>query len=105
MKKRSLRAAYPIAAIIVFAAALAWLILSLSGAAKQSRERQRQAVADSVENGITLCYSIEGEYPESLERLTESYGVVYDEDRFIVHYGYVGANIRPNVTVIGKGST
>lgn len=105
MKKRSLRAAYPIIAALVFAAALAWLVVSLSGAADSSRERQRQAVADSVENGITLCYSIEGEYPESLERLTESYGVTYDEDRFIVHYGYVGANIRPSVAVIQKGSS
>ena len=59
-------------------------------------------VRQSVENGVTLCYAVEGAYPESLEYLTESYGVVFDEDKYLVHYECFAANVRPTVTVIRR---
>ena len=65
-------------------------------------EERLEQVRQSVENGITLCYAAEGIYPESLEHLTGSYGVVYDESRYIVHYERFAANVRPTVTVIRR---
>lgn len=90
------------AAAAVFAAAVAWLVISLSNTRDASRENSLDAVKRSLENGITLCYSIEGAYPESLRYLTENYGVSYDTERYIVHYDSFAANVRPSVTVIEK---
>ena len=55
-----------------------------------------------MENGITLCYAVEGAYPENLEHLTENYGVVINEEKYLVHYECFAANVRPTVTVIRR---
>ena len=76
----------------LFALLIIWLVISINNAG-----------AAAVMNSASLCYSIEGEYPPSLEYLEENYGVQTDRGRYIVHYEYFGANIRPAVTVAEKG--
>ncbi len=90
--------------MLLFAALIVWFIAALSGAGTASEQQTLSAIKQSVENGITMCYSIEGAYPESIDQLTESYGVVYDAERYIVHYESIAANIRPAVTVIERKS-
>ncbi len=92
-----------IAAAVLFAALMLWFTAALSDTAEASERTELDSVKRSVENGISLCYSIEGAYPESLEYLTSGYGVVYDRDKYIVHYECFASNIRPAVTVIRKG--
>ena len=87
---------------MLFAALIAWFVTALSGAGTASGEQTLAEIKQSVENGITMCYSIEGIYPESIDYLRESYGVVYDAERYIVHYESIAANIRPAVTVIER---
>ncbi|MDE6032017.1 MAG: hypothetical protein K2G32_10390 [Oscillospiraceae bacterium] len=88
--------------MLLFAALIVWFIAALSGAGAASDEQTLTEIKQSVENGITMCYSIEGVYPESIDYLRESYGVVYDTERYIVHYESLAANIRPAVTVIER---
>lgn len=106
MKRFSrVKAAAPAAlGIVLFAAMIVWLILALGNASYASDEERLAQVKQSVENGITLCYAVEGAYPESLDYLTESYGVVFDEDKYLVHYECFAANVRPTVTVIQRES-
>ena len=88
--------------VLLFAALIIWFVSALSGAGNASDEQTLADIKQSVENGITMCYSIEGAYPENIEYLRESYGVVYDTERYIVHYECLAANIRPSVTVIER---
>ncbi|MDE7193648.1 MAG: hypothetical protein K2O14_06715 [Oscillospiraceae bacterium] len=90
--------------MLLFAALIVWFVAALSGAGNASEEQTLTEIKQSVENGITMCYSIEGAYPESIDYLRESYGVVYDAERYIVHYESLAANIRPSVTVIERKS-
>ncbi len=103
MKKKFSRYIIPAAAVIIFCLVLTWFFMAVSSTENASRTQQLEAVKRSVENGITLCYSIEGAYPESLEYLSENYGVHYDTERYIVHYNCFAANVRPSVTVVEKG--
>lgn len=89
----------------IFLALVVWLAAAIGNMHNANQKQKLEAVRSSVENGITLCYAIEGAYPESLEYLTESYGVVYDSESYIVHYGFFAANIRPNVTVMERTDT
>lgn len=89
---------------VLFAVMILWLVLALGNASRASESERLAQVKQSVENGITLCYATEGAYPESLEYLTQSYGVVYDESRYLVHYERFAANVRPTVTVIRRES-
>lgn len=89
---------------VLFAVMILWLVLALGNASRASESERLAQVKQSVENSITLCYATEGAYPESLEYLTQSYGVVYDESRYLVHYERFAANVRPTVTVIRRES-
>lgn len=103
MKKKFSRYIVPAAAVVIFCLVLMWFLIAVDSTENASRSQQLEAVRHSIEKGITLCYSIEGSYPESLEYLSENYGVHYDTERYIVHYNCFAANIRPTVMVAEKG--
>lgn len=91
-----------IVAIVLFAAVLCWFLAAVNNTQAASDAQRLEALKSSVENSITLCYSIEGAYPEDMDYLTEHYGLRYDKNRYVVHYDCFAANIRPNVTVIER---
>ena len=103
MKRYSLKnvMAYVIP-ILLFAAMLAWVIISLINTSRSAGRQEMAAVKSTLENGITMCYAIEGAYPPSLEYLSENYGITYDTSKFIVRYDRFADNIRPTVRVIER---
>lgn len=103
MRRNSIRAAIPgILGVALFAVMIIWLIAAVGNASAATDEERLEQVRQSVENGITLCYAVEGAYPEKLDHLTENYGVVINEDKYLVHYECFAANVRPTVTVIRR---
>ena len=101
MKKKNPNRLYILSAVL-FIAVAAWFVVSVNNADSAAGEKRAEAVYNSVMNGASLCYSIEGEYPPDLEYLEKNYGVRVDTDKYVVDYSYFGANIRPTVTVIEK---
>lgn len=77
-------------------------VLFLGKLRSETDRSELESVRGRIEKGITLCYSIEGAYPESLDYLEENYGVSYDSGKFIVHFLYAADNIRPTVNVIER---
>ena len=70
----------------------------------------RQAEDASRDEGVRLLeeallrvaihsYAVEGYFPESLDYITEYYGVYIDKTRFIVHYDVFAANLLPDIRV------
>ena len=103
MKRFSFKSALVyIIPIILFAAMLTWIIISLFNTSRSAGRQEQAAVKSTLENGITMCYAIEGAYPPSLEYLKENYGVTYDTAKFIVSYDRFADNIRPTVRVIER---
>ncbi|MDE6763319.1 MAG: hypothetical protein K2N26_05850 [Oscillospiraceae bacterium] len=101
MKKKNPNRLYILSAVL-FIAVAAWFVVSVNNADSAAGEKRSQAVYNSIMNGASLCYSIEGEYPPDLEYLEKNYGIRVNSDKYIVDYSYFGANIRPTVTVIEK---
>ncbi len=104
MKRLHINKLYLLSAAL-FIAVAAWFVISLNNADSAGNERQTEAVYRTIMNGAALCYSIEGEYPPSLEYLEENYGVRVDKSKYAIDYSYFGANIRPTVTVAEKGAS
>lgn len=103
MKRFSLKSALVyIIPIALFGIMLTWLIISLFNASESAGRQELAAVKGTLENGITICYAIEGAYPPSLEYLSENYGITYDTAKYIVRYDRVADNIRPTVMVIER---
>ena len=90
--------------IVLFAAIMAWLVISVGNAEESSGKKRSDAMYTTIMNSASLCYSIEGEYPPDIEYLESNYGVNIDRDRYVVHYEYFGANIRPTVTIVERGA-
>lgn len=103
MKRFSIKNALSyIIPILLFGAMLAWFIIAMNNTDDSTSRRELAAVKSTIENGITMCYAIEGVYPESIDYLAENYGLNYDKDRYIVRYDRFADNIRPTVNIIER---
>lgn len=87
---------------VLFAAVILWLIIGISNTDSAMDEQHLKNVKQSVMNGAVLCYSVEGFYPEDLGYLKDNYGLSYDENRYLVHYKYISAEICPTIMVYEK---
>ena len=89
---------------VLFAAMLAWFIIATANAASSTDKRELSALKTNIENSITMCYAVEGAYPLDVEYLCDHYGLIYDRDKYIVHYEGFASNIRPTVVILERGS-
>ena len=92
-------------AVITAELTLGILLLSqaaVSGIDRDARRRERENLERVLEQSVTLCYALEGSYPESLDYLRNHYGIRWDEERFLVDFEPVGSNLPPDVTVLAR---
>ncbi len=90
---------------ILLAAAVFFLFVAVFLAGVQSvssvsETKEMEQIENAVVRSAVLCYGTEGAYPESLDYLKEHYGLLYDEEKYIVNYEIVGKNLRPQVRVV-----
>ncbi len=79
------------------------LLLFLQGVQSVSdttTAKQQESLETALFRSIAQCYAVEGMYPPNLRYLREHYGLTYDEDRFVIDYQSVGANLMPDVVVL-----
>ncbi len=105
MKRFSINSAAFIIPCAIFAAAIIWLVVTLSNASRSTDRQELAAVRSTIEKGITMCYAIEGVYPPDLKHLEENYSISYNKDKYIVHYSCFADNIRPTVSVLERGAS
>lgn len=88
--------------VIIFAVIvlLVWLLFSRASANMDTDGGQTLETA--LENSAVLCYSLEGFYPPSLDYLADNYGVVVDQEHYIVHYDVFASNMMPDIRVVPK---
>lgn len=67
-----------------------------------NKSEQTQLLETAVTRCITECYALEGAYPPDIAYLTEYYGLTYDNSQYFIDYQYIGANLRPDVTILQK---
>lgn len=93
MKKRWILTV--LAGLICFSGAVSRLE---AGRQAQGKLRLERALRRSA----AACYASEGFYPPDAAYLQEHYGLVYEEERYVVRYEYVAANLMPEITVLEK---
>ena len=97
MKKRNLAAALLLLLVVIAAAA------ALPAVRSRVREDGRAAIREAVLRSAVECYTVEGAYPESLEYLTENYGLTINRDAYMVIYEAFASNQLPEVQVLVRG--
>lgn len=93
--------ALSLSALVFFLLLLAFL-RGVSYIGSSTTEKQEESLRTALERNIAQCYAVEGAYPPSLSYLEEHYGLTYDRDLFFVDYQPIGANLRPDVTIIRR---
>ncbi|MCL2811126.1 MAG: hypothetical protein FWD25_04460 [Clostridia bacterium] len=86
-------------------ALVVFVSVSLLGQAGERMYAQQLATLENaLRRAAVTCYALEGRYPDTLDYLTDNYGVVIDSDRFIVSYSVFGRNVMPSIEVFSTGS-
>lgn len=94
-KRRTRRIAVACAVACVLVAAL----LIVGALQTSAREQGAAALRESIINAAKQCCAIEGSYPATLEHLEEHYGVVVNDDDYVVSYESFADNVMPTVVV------
>lgn len=93
-----------ITALVFFAMTLG-LVFALSSVDERNEHEQTKVLEDAVLRATLTCYAIEGRYPQSIRYLKEYYGIVYDDDQYIVTLDSFASNLLPSITVLVQGGT
>ena len=93
-----------ILSLVVFALIVLLSYFVMGNVDTRSSERQISMVRDAVKRAAATCYAIEGQYPLAERYLREHYGLVYNEDQYVVIYDAFASNIMPDIRVIAKGA-
>ena len=64
-----------------------------------------ESLETAIERSIAQCYAVEGSYPSDVAYLADHYGLTYDQNKFVVHYTYIGSNIYPEYVVLHRTGT
>ena len=97
----------PVRGLLVSAAApilftlviIALVLFGLTGADESSREEGVRILEEALFRAAIHSYAVEGHFPQSLDYITERYGIYIDRTRFIVHYEVFASNILPDIIV------
>ncbi len=87
----------------VFLAAVLLFLAGVEGALEKTKRERQKRLQEAVWRNVIQYYALEGHYPESLDVLKEEYGMRYEGKDFFVDYQVFGANLTPDITVIGRG--
>ena len=88
--------------VLAFLILFVLFIQGVSSVSESNLSKQQESLETALERSISQCYAVEGSYPPSLEYLKQHYGLLYDEDSFLIDYEYYGSNLLPEVTVLRR---
>lgn len=86
--------------LAVFLAVIALFSVLTARASSSGIEEQKQLLERALRGAAVTSYAVSGSYPATLEALVQEYGVIIDEDRFIVLYDVFAPNVMPSITII-----
>ena len=86
--------------VLFFLGVILLLILGLDNISGMTARQEAEGLENSIRRSAVHCYALEGFYPDSLDYLRQHYGLIYDEDKYLVSYEIIGSNLMPDVSVI-----
>ena len=89
--------------VAVFAAMVLLLVFALTRVDERSGQEQTKTLEDALLRATLTCYAVEGRYPTGVEYLKNNYGIVYDEEKYIVSMDAFAMNILPDIRVLVRG--
>ncbi|MDR2530961.1 MAG: hypothetical protein LBC65_05430 [Oscillospiraceae bacterium] len=98
MRRRISRTYILTAILFILVAILA--VRGLNTASEASGREQVRTLTNSVRRAIVSCYAQEGAYPDTVDYMTERYGLRFDPAKFVIVYDIFASNIMPSFEVL-----
>ncbi len=89
--------------VAVFVLMVLLLTFALTRVDERSQQEQTKTLEDALLRATLTCYAVEGRYPSNVDYLKNSYGIVYDEEKYIVSMDAFAMNILPDIRVLIRG--
>jgi hypothetical protein len=91
--------------LIVSVLFLLLLFFGVNWILNMAHNEEADLLYQAINKAVVNYYAIEGRYPENLQEVVDTYGIVINEDKYIVTYDIFASNVKPDVEVIVKGET
>lgn len=88
--------------VLVSSVMIGWIWSGITSISAGTGEQQKASLEEALHRDIVMCYAQEGRYPQSLDYLKEHYGLIYDEDKYMISYEVLGSNLMPDIKVMEK---
>ena len=92
----------PVVFVLAVAVVFACFFGALSNLESDQQMEGKAQLEEVLRRTAAACYAAEGAYPPDIDYLVEHYGLTYDSAEYFIDYQYIGANLRPDVTIIKK---
>lgn len=86
--------------VVMFLAIGGAFFYGVGNVSRTSEKEGQRILQEALKRAMVQCYSIEGMYPPDVAYLENNYGMIYDHDKYIVHYEVFASNIMPDIMVI-----
>lgn len=103
IKKNRRRFSYLHLGIFLFIIFFTLFLCAMNQFNDSTISRQKLSLQNAIERDVIHCYALEGFYPPSLSYIREHYGLLYNDNLFLVDYQPIASNIYPDFTIIQKG--
>jgi len=87
---------------LLLVAALVFTLTAVAGLERGKKEQDILQLEQALHRTAVACYAVEGIYPPNVAYMQETYGLQYDENRFVVHYDLFASNFMPDITVMER---
>lgn len=64
---------------------------------------EKQLLREQVQQAAVSCYASEGRFPQTLSHLVDNYGLIYDQERYLIWYDAFASNVMPDIDVSVRG--
>lgn len=88
--------------VLVAVLIIIWFISGFSGLSKSNSSNQLAETESAIKKSASLCYSIEGRYPQDIQYLEDNYGLFLNSEKYIVEYETVAENVAPSIKVFPR---
>lgn len=102
MRIRDARFLTSLAGIALAAILIVAVFVALAGVAGHQGDRQREIQLAAIRKTTLQCYALEGQYPPTLQYLTDHYGLLLDTRAYHFRYEVPAGNLPPIIEVFDK---
>ena len=88
---------------LAFLAMILVLVFGLQEVGDRNGDEQTRILESAVRRATLTCYAVEGRYPPGVEYLKSHYGIMYDDDKYIVTLSSFASNVMPDIFVLTQG--